>query len=72
MASLRGIEGHRFLSDDVSICEADVPAIHGHRQVTDVHLLTLARRHGIPLVTFDGGIEAVAGTNGIELLHGLG
>jgi hypothetical protein len=35
-------------------------AIDGRRQVTDAHLLTLARRRGVRLVTFDPGIVALA------------
>ena len=68
LASLRVVEGHTFLTDDVSPCDADVPEIHGYRQVTDAHLLTLARRNGVPLVTFDAGLAALAGGRGVELL----
>ena len=32
----------------------------GHQQVTDAYLVTLARRHGVRLVTFDRRIEAIA------------
>jgi uncharacterized protein len=68
LASLRGTEGHRFLADDVSIVDTDVPPIVGHRQVTDAHLLTLARRHSTRLVTFDAGLLALAGGRDVELL----
>lgn len=44
LATLRETVGHRFLSDDVSLVDDDVPTIVGHRQITDAHLLTLARR----------------------------
>lgn len=71
LAMLRRTDGHRFLTDDVSITDSDVPAIAGHRQVTDAHLLTLARRNGVRLVTFDVGILALAGGTDIELLSGL-
>lgn len=69
LAALRSVEGHRFLTDDVSICDDDVPMLHGHRQVTDAHLLTLARRHGMPLVTFDAAIVALAQGDEVELLR---
>src|SRR5512142_1127024 len=49
LASMRALPGHRFLVDDVSITNADVPALLGHRQVTDAHLLTLARRNQLRL-----------------------
>jgi hypothetical protein len=44
LSALRAVDGHRFLLDDVSLTDSDVPAISGHGQVTDGHLLTLARR----------------------------
>lgn len=68
LASLRGADGHRFLSDDVSLIDADVPTIVGHRQVTDAHLLTLARRRGVRLVTFDAAIDSLAQGRDVELL----
>jgi toxin-antitoxin system PIN domain toxin len=68
LAALRGVEGHQFLTDDVSIADADVPRLSGHRQVTDAHLLTLARRRGMRLVTFDAGLVSLAGGTGVELL----
>lgn len=71
LAALRGLDGHRFLADDVSIVDPDVPAIAGYRQVTDAHLLTLARRSGVRLVTFDTGIPALADGRDVELLTAL-
>jgi toxin-antitoxin system PIN domain toxin len=68
LAALRAVDGHRFLADDVSLCDPDVPALTGHRQVTDAHLLTIARRHGVRLVTFDAGIDALARGRDVELL----
>ena len=60
IASLKSAGEHTFLVDDVSMVDDDVPALTGHRQVADAHLLVLARRRGLRLVTFDGGI-AVTG-----------
>ena len=71
LSALRALEGHRFLADDVSIGDSDVPTITGHRQVTDAHLLTLARRRGVPLVTFDAGVVALAEGRDVELLTAL-
>jgi toxin-antitoxin system PIN domain toxin len=68
LGSLRAAPGHAFLSDDVSIGDADVPPMSGHRQVTDAHLLTLARRRGRRLVTFDRGLLELAGGRDVELL----
>jgi len=68
LSALRAVPGHTFLVDDVSIRDADVPRMSGHRQVTDAHLLTLARRRGVSVVTFDAGLLAMAGGHGVELL----
>jgi toxin-antitoxin system PIN domain toxin len=68
--ALRALPGHRFLSDDVSAVDPDVPAISGHRQLTDAHLLTLARRHGVRMVTFDAGLAHLGGVD-VELLKVL-
>lgn len=68
LSALRNVGDHRFLVDDVSLTDSDVPPIVGHRQVTDAQLLTLARRHGTGLVTFDAGIAALAGGRDVELL----
>ena len=63
LRALRGLPGHEFWSDDVSLAtatEVDVDHLAGHRQVTDAHLLTLAQRRGGRLVSFDQGITALA------------
>src|SRR3954447_26942611 len=68
LAALRTAGAHRFLADDVSLTDGDVPDIAGYRQVTDAHLLTLARRRGVHLVTFDAGIVSLADGRDVELL----
>lgn len=70
LALLRVAGRHRFLLDDVSMTDDDLPTLVGHRQVSDAHLLTLARRHGVRLVTFDGGAHALGGDDA-ELLTTL-
>ena len=70
LASLRTAGTHRFLADDVSITDSDFPEIAGHRQVTDAHLLTLARRRAVRLVTFDTGLALLGGDGEVELLTG--
>jgi uncharacterized protein len=70
LAALRGVGRHRFLSDDVSLTDVDVPEITGHRLVTDVHLVVLARRAGARVLTFDAGLARVAGDDA-ELLRAL-
>lgn len=69
LRDLREVGEHRFLINDVSMTDADAPRIVGHRQVTDALLLTVARRAGVPLVTFDAAITTLAGGNGVELLR---
>ena len=71
LAALPRAPGHRFLGDDVSMVDADVPPVCGHRQVTGAHLVKLARRHGVGMVTFDAGLAALAGHRDVELLTAL-
>lgn len=71
LAALRTVATHNFLVDDVSIVDDDVAPIVGYRQVTDAHLLTLARRRGVRLVTFDTGAGALAQGRDVEVLRVL-
>ena len=71
LSALRGAGSHRFLADDVSLTDADVPRMGGHRQVTDAHLLTIARRSGVPLLTFDTGLMSLSEGSGVELLKAM-
>jgi toxin-antitoxin system PIN domain toxin len=71
LSTLRAHPNHRFLSDDVSMGDRDLPSIAGYRQVTDAHLLTLARRRGVRLVTFDSGILAMGDGTQVEVLTAL-
>lgn len=62
LASVASIRTHprwSFLVDDSSLAEPhiDLVGLAGYRQVTDLHLLNLAARHGAALVTFDQGIR---------------
>jgi uncharacterized protein len=63
---------HQFWSDDVSIADDtifDVAGMVGHRQITDVYLLGLARKRKGHLVTFDRSIplRAVVGADATVL-----
>lgn len=69
LRDLRAIGEHRFLANDVSPTDADLPAISGHRQVSDAVLLTVARRAQLPLVTFDNALATLARGHGVELLR---
>lgn len=68
LAALRGVGGHRFVPDDVSFADADIPRVSGYRQITDAHLLVLARRRGLTLLTFDSGLATMSGGADVELL----
>jgi len=71
LRALRDTEGHAFLSSDVSITDAEVPRMSGHRRVSDALLIALARRNGRRLVSFDTGLLALGGAESVELLrHG--
>ena len=56
--------GHVFWSDDISLATDELVSrqrLVGYRQVTDVHLLSLAVHRGGRLVTFDRGIVQLVG-----------
>jgi uncharacterized protein len=61
LRALRALGEHRFLANDVSLTDADVPPVADHRQVTDALLLVVARRAGVPLVTFHASLAAMGG-----------
>lgn len=68
LAAIRRVGAHAFLVDDVSMVDGDVPRLAGHRQVSDGHLLALARRRGATLLTFDRGVFELASGRDVELL----
>lgn len=59
LRGIRAAEGHVFLPDDSSLDDAaiDITRLAGPRQVTDLHLVNLATRHGARLATLDRGIS---------------
>lgn len=53
------LPGHIFWPDDISIALSlfiDETKLHGHRQVSDIHLLAVALRNEGRLATLDRGI----------------
>lgn len=57
---------HEFWPDDINLLHSEIfvwSHVLGHRQVTDVYLLSLAVKHGGCFVTFDRriGLDAVTG-----------
>jgi toxin-antitoxin system PIN domain toxin len=69
---MREVAGHRFLADDIDLVVGTYLAadrLVTYRQVTDAHLLAVARRHGACLATFDRGIVTLAGgTKDVKLV----
>lgn len=59
---------HAFWADDVSLRDADrfvAGAPVSHRQITDIYLLGLAKRHGGRLATFDRTMPLAAVPGGV-------
>jgi uncharacterized protein len=61
-ALLQRIRAHprcHFWPDDISYREVNIADLHGHRQVTDAYLASLAAAHGGRLATFDQALSAL-------------
>ena len=68
---IRDDPSHRFLVDDVPLVVGPHLAaerVATYRQVSDAHLLALARRHGARLATIDRGVSALAGGDDLVLV----
>jgi toxin-antitoxin system PIN domain toxin len=68
---MRDVPGHHFLADDVPLVVGTHLAperVTTYRQVTDAHLIAIARRHGGRLATLDRGIAALAGGEDVDLV----
>ncbi len=50
--------GHEYWEDTIRPTVDSMRGVIGHRQVTDFHLVALARRHEGRLATFDNGLAA--------------
>ena len=64
-------QSHQFLNDDLSILASgviDFNFVHGHRQITDIYLLALARKHQMVLASYDPTI-AVSAVVGAKAEH---
>ena len=63
------LDGHVFLDDSVQLShhsEVIAAHVHGSSQVTDTHLILLARESSALLVTFDRGVAQLAPLLGAE------
>lgn len=63
LSSLRALPGHRFIKDDVDA--ASLPLLTSHKEVTDGHLVSLAKRHGFKIATLDAALIKKAWATGI-------
>jgi uncharacterized protein len=74
VAVLRGLSGHEFWQDDVTLFDSgrvDTTRLLSSAQVTDTYLLALACTHGGKLATFDRQLvtdSVVNGTSALELI----
>jgi len=71
LAELTRRGDHRFLADEVAYVDNPlVPheALVGFRQVTDAHLIGLARHHDATLITLDSGMSNLGGDS-VRLLR---
>jgi toxin-antitoxin system PIN domain toxin len=69
---LRGLGGHAFWPDDVSLFDEqriDSSRLLDSGQVTDTYLLALAHANGGKLATFDRHIVVDAVVGGVQALH---
>ena len=69
---LRGLGGHEFWADDVSLLDdplVDTARLLESSQITDSYLLALASRHGGMLATFDRRLVTAAVADGERGLH---
>jgi toxin-antitoxin system PIN domain toxin len=65
------VGGHQFVVDDVALVfgdKGDAGRVVTYHQVTDAHLVAVARHHGLSLATFDRGVPAVAGADSVVLV----
>lgn len=69
---LRQLPGFVFLRDEVDLLvgrHVDWSRLVSHRQVTDAHLLAVARHHGARLATHDRSILQMAGGTDVVLIQ---
>lgn len=70
LRQLCDLGAHTFWVDDTSIATTPhlrLEAVQGYRQVTDAHLLALARSRDGRIVTFDGGLADLGGRDVVRL-----
>ncbi len=71
LGGLRGLSGHRFWADDISLLDPvriDTGHLLDTAQITDTYLLALAQAHGGQLATFDRRLVTAAVRDGAGTL----
>jgi len=71
LAAIRGLPGHAFWPDSISLVESplvDTSLLSRHSGVTDSYLLALARQNKGRLATMDTKLATDAVTNGVSAL----
>ena len=63
VATLRALQGHRFVSDEVHV--ALLPVLTSYKDTTDAHLVTLAKWHRLRLATLDEALIGKPWTAGV-------
>lgn len=58
--------GHHFISD--STRAVDLPLVQGSKEVTDAHLVCLARSYGLKLATLDKPLSAKPWARDVAIL----
>ncbi len=59
ITSLGARKGTSSGPDELAYDEVAMAGVIGHRPVPDAYLVSLARRHGGRLATFDGGLASL-------------
>ncbi len=63
LAAILRMRNHRFLSDSTRAHQ--LPRVRGTKEVSDAHLVLLARSHHLRLATFDAGLCRIEWARGI-------
>lgn len=65
LADILGLPSHQFLVDDIAA--AALPEIASRHQVTDAHLVTIAKHSGLLLATLDEALNRASWAAGIAI-----
>lgn len=72
LGALRRYGSHRLIPDDVAIdshAHVDLERLLSYKQTTDAHLIELAGRHRMRLVSFDRRLRSLVGGDGSKVVE---